>query len=285
VTLMSMRRRALITNDDGIHATGLRWLARAAVAAGFDVVVAAPDYEASGSSAALTAIYRDRRLAVNRADLGADLPVDAYGVQASPGYVVMLSVIGTFGRKPDLVLSGINRGANTGHVVLHSGTVGAALTGANHGIASMAVSLDVQADEESSGGSMSEFFIREERDSLHWATASEVARRALSTLDTLDKGTVLNVNVPNVALAVLAGVRQAKLAAFGHVQMAVAETGEGYVRTTVDRSTDRVAPDTDVALLGQGFATLTVVTTVQEVSTSLDLSGLVSTDREPQGVA
>src|SRR5690348_9121922 len=121
---MSARRRVLVTNDDGIHATGLRWLARAAVAAGFEVVVAAPDYEASGSSAALTAIYRDRRLSVTRADLGSDLPVEAYGVQASPGYVVMLSVIGTFGRKPDLVLSGINRGANTGHVVLHSGTVG-----------------------------------------------------------------------------------------------------------------------------------------------------------------
>src|SRR5690606_13507873 len=145
---MTERRRVLVTNDDGIHATGLRWLARAAVAAGFEVVVAAPDYEASGSSAALTAIYRDKRLAVTPVELGHALPVEAYGVRASPGYVVMLAVIGTFGRRPDLVLSGINQGANTGHVVLHSGTVGAALTASNHGVPAMAVSLDVQPGED-----------------------------------------------------------------------------------------------------------------------------------------
>jgi 5'-nucleotidase len=206
---MTARRRVLITNDDGIHSTGLRWLARAAVAAGFEVVVAAPDYEASGSSAALTAIYRDRRLSVARADLGEDLPVEGYAVQASPGYVVMLAVIGTFGRKPDLVLSGINRGANTGHVVLHSGTVGAALTGANHGIPAMAVSLDMPSAEESGGSSLSEYFIGGESGALHWATASEVARRCLSTLDRIPGGAVLNLNVPNVELQGLAGIQQA----------------------------------------------------------------------------
>jgi 5'-nucleotidase len=293
---MTTRRRALITNDDGIHGAGLRWLARAALEAGLEVVVAAPDYEASGSSAALTAIYRERRLSVTHADLGDDLPVEAYGVQASPGYVVMLAVIGTFGRKPDLVLSGINRGANTGHVVLHSGTVGAALTGANHGIAAMAVSLNVQLEEDSGGASMAEFFSGVERESLHWATASEVARRALSTLDHVERGMVLNVNVPNIPLSALAGVRQAKLAPFGHVQMAVAESGEGYVRTTVERTTGRLAKDTDAALLDRGYATMTVVTSIQEIPTELDLSGLLSTeaggagrtsekDRAPQGVA
>jgi 5'-nucleotidase len=276
---MTERRRVLVTNDDGIHATGLRWLAQAAVAAGFEVVVAAPDYEASGSSAALTAIYRDRRLAVMPADLGPDLTVEAYGVQASPGYVVMLAVIGTFGRRPDLVLSGINRGGNTGHVVLHSGTVGAALTAANHGIPAMAVSLDVLPGEDA-GGSLAEYFTGVESDSLHWATASEVARRFLSTVDTLPTETILNINVPNRHLEALAGVRQARLAPFGHVQMAVAETGEGYVRTTVERSTDRLAPDTDTALLSHGYATVTVITTVQEVSSPLDLDGVLP---EPSG--
>jgi 5'-nucleotidase len=277
--MMTERRRVLVTNDDGIHATGLRWLARAAVAAGFEVVVASPDYEASGSSAALTAIYRERRLAVTPADLGPDLPVEAYAVQASPGYVVMLAVIGTFGRRPDLVLSGINRGANTGHVVLHSGTVGAALTAANHGIRAMAVSLDVMPGEDS-GASLAEYFSGVESDALHWATASEVAGRCLSTVDKLPAETILNLNVPNRPLARLAGMRQARLAPFGHVQMAVAETGEGYVRTTVERATDRLAPDTDTALLGHGYATVTVITTVQEVSAPLDLAGLLpsSTD-------
>jgi 5'/3'-nucleotidase len=272
---MSERRRVLVTNDDGIHATGLRWLARAAVAAGFEVVVAAPDYEASGSSAALTAIYRDRRLAVTPTDLGPELPeVEAYAVQASPGYVVMLSVIGTFGRRPDLVLSGVNRGTNTGHVVLHSGTVGAALTAANHGIRAMAVSID-SLPVEDGGASLAEYFSGVEGDWLHWATASEVAHRCVSILDGLPDDTVLNVNVPNVPLSELAGLRQARLAPFGHVQMAVAETGEGYVRTTVERATDRLAPDTDTALLSHGYATLTVITTIREVPSALDLHDLL----------
>lgn len=270
---MTERRRVLVTNDDGIHATGLRWLARAAVAAGCEVVVASPDYEASGSSAALTAVYRDRRLAVTPMDLGADLPIEAYGVQASPGYVVMLAVMGTFGRRPDLVLSGINRGSNTGHVVLHSGTVGAALTAANQGIRAMAVSLDVLPTEDA-GASIAEYFSGVESDSLQWATASELARRCLSMVDGLPADTVLNLNVPNRPLDRLAGVRQARLAPFGHVQMAVAEAGEGYVRTTVERSTERLAADTDTALLENGYATLTVITTVREVASPLDLEGV-----------
>ncbi len=281
---MAARRRVLVTNDDGIHASGLRWLARAAVAAGLEVVVAAPDYEASGSSAALTAIYRERRLAVTRSDLGADLPIESYSVQASPGYVVMLAVIGTFGRKPDLVLSGINRGANTGHVVLHSGTVGAALTAANHGIPAMAVSLDIMPADDSSG-SLAEYFTGVESDSLHWATASEFARRLISTLDDLPANSVLNLNVPNRPLRSVAGVRQATLAPFGHVQMAVAETGEGYVRTTVERYTERLGPDTDVALLGHGYATATVVTTVQEVPIELDLTAAADQTAQAQVAA
>jgi len=281
---MVARRRVLVTNDDGIHASGLRWLARAAVAAGLEVVVAAPDYEASGSSAALTAIYREHRLAVTRSDLGADLPIESYSVQASPGYVVMLAVIGTFGRKPDLVLSGINRGANTGHVVLHSGTVGAALTAANHGIPAMAVSLDIMPADESSG-SLAEYFTGVESDSLHWATASELARRLISTLDDLPPNSVLNLNVPNRPLRSVAGVRQATLAPFGHVQMAVAETGEGYVRTTVERYTERLGPDTDVAMLGHGYATATVVSTVQEVPIELDLTAAADQTAQTQVAA
>src|SRR5262249_43185872 len=113
VESMTARRRGLFTKEEGIHARGVWTILGGGLVAWQGGVVAAPDYEASGSSAALTAIYRERRLSVTRADLGDDLQVEAYGVQASPGYVVMLSVIGTFGRKPDLVLSGINKGANT----------------------------------------------------------------------------------------------------------------------------------------------------------------------------
>ena len=269
---MTAPRRVLITNDDGIHASGLRWLAWAAVNAGHEVIVVAPDYEASGSSASLTAVYRDRRLAVKRTEF--DPPVEAYSVQASPGYIVMLAIIGTFGRRPDLVLSGINRGANNGHVVLHSGTVGAALTAANHGIPAMAVSLDVMPADDSSG-SLAEYFAGVDSDSLHWGTASELAHRLLSPMDSIPAGTVLNLNVPNRPLSTLRGVKYATLAPFGHVQMAVAETGEGYVRTTVERTTDRLQPDTDVALLGEGYASATVITTIQEVTASAELCAAI----------
>jgi 5'-nucleotidase len=147
----------------------------------------------------------------------------------------------------------------------------------------MAVSLDTVPMEDDSG-SMAEYFIGTESDSLHWATASEFAHRLISTVDDLPPNTVLNLNVPNRPLRSVAGIRQAKLAPFGHVQMAVAETGEGYVRTTVERSTERSATDTDVAMLGHGYATVTVVTTVREVPAELDLGSADRTD-EPQVVA
>jgi len=270
-------KRVLITNDDGIHASGLRWLAKAAVAGGYEVVIAAPDYEASGSSAALTAVYKEKRLAVHRCELEDLEGVEAYSVQASPGYVVMLSVIGAFGRRPDLVLSGINRGSNTGHVVLHSGTVGAALTAANHAVPAMAVSLDTPSVDEKTA-SMAEYVRGAEGEGLHWATASEIARRCIPMVLRMGKDVVLNINVPNLELRSLAGVKQATLASFGHVQMAVAESAEGYVRTTVERSKDRLQPGTDVALLSRGFATLTVVTTVREVPANLDIAGTFPPD-------
>src|SRR5262245_14158128 len=115
--------RILVTNDDGIAAPGIRVLARAVADAGYDVTVAAPRYEASGMSAALTAVTKAGRIVLERRDLDG---VPAYGVEASPSYIAMLACLGAFGPPPDLVVSGINRGANAGHAVLHSGTVGAA---------------------------------------------------------------------------------------------------------------------------------------------------------------
>ena len=86
---MTTPMRVLITNDDGVAAPGIRWLARAAVDAGLDVVVAAPDYEASGASAALNAVYEEGRLAIGHATIdGVD--VTAFSVKASPSYIVVL---------------------------------------------------------------------------------------------------------------------------------------------------------------------------------------------------
>src|SRR5688572_24935355 len=122
----------LITNDDGIAAPGIRRLAAAVRAAGHSVLVAAPLQEASGMSAALNAVTEDGRIVVEPRVLRGLDGVPAFGVAASPAYITVLGALGAFGPVPDIVLSGVNRGANAGHAVLHSGTVGAALTGANY---------------------------------------------------------------------------------------------------------------------------------------------------------
>jgi 5'-nucleotidase len=138
--------RILITNDDGVEAPGIAALAAAAARAGHDVVVAAPPKEASGSSAAITSVEERGRVVVERRSLPGLPDVTAYAVAGSPGFIAILGLGGGFGPGPDVVLSGVNRGANAGHAVLHSGTVGAAITAAQAGpCRAMAVSLDVLA--------------------------------------------------------------------------------------------------------------------------------------------
>ena len=249
--------RILVTNDDGVDAPGIRALAEAARAGGHEVVVAAPVAEASGMSAALTAVTDDGRIVLERRKLG-ELP--AYAVAASPAYIAMLAGLGVFGPPPEVLLSGINRGANAGHAVLHSGTVGAALTAANNGARAMAVSLDVLNPVTSAGAASGGAAIVVPDDSvLHWATAADLAGTLLGWLAEAPPRTVLNLNVPDRAPADVAGLREATLAGFGQAQMAVAETGEGYVRTTVRRSGERLVPGTDLAWLADGYATVTAI--------------------------
>ena len=140
--------RALVTNDDGIGSEGIRQLALTAVGLGLDVVVAAPLTDASGSSASLLAVQEDSRIVVERRAIAGLDGVPTYGVAAAPGFISLLAVRGAFGPPPDLVLSGINRGLNTGHAILHSGTVGAALTASTLGCRGVAVSLESGWPEE-----------------------------------------------------------------------------------------------------------------------------------------
>ena len=120
--------RALITNDDGIDSAGLRTLAQVAVAAGLKVTVAAPDGERSGSSAAMSGLAEGGRVLVEDRTLDGLADVRTVAVRASPAMIVFLGAHGAFGAPPDIVLAGINRGPNLGRAILHSGTVGAALT-------------------------------------------------------------------------------------------------------------------------------------------------------------
>jgi 5'-nucleotidase len=264
----------LITNDDGITAPGLRRLAEVAVAHGLDVVVAAPLTEASGSGAAMGAYTTNGRVIIERSALDGLDGVAAYGVAASPSYIVVLAMLSTFGPPPHLVLSGINLGANAGRAVLHSGTVGAAFTAAAQGWPAMAVSLDVlspqanspvedppEADDADNPGLLASL----DQESRNWATATGLVGRLLPRLSEAPQGTVLNLNVPDLPPDRLQGLRRASLARFGQVQMAIAETGEDFVRTSVEQSRFRHEPGTDLAWLAEGYATLTAIRPVTEV--------------------
>ena len=254
--------RVLVTNDDGVHAPGIRALARAAYEHGMDVVVAAPEAEASGMSAALSAVTDDGRLVFRETELDGLPGVPAYAVAASPAYIAVLAGLGVFGPVPDLLLSGINRGANAGHAVLHSGTVGAALTAGNNGIRALAVSLDVltaAAASAGSGGAAIAVLDSVDDESRHWSSAAELATTLLPWLAGADPGTVLNLNVPDRPAEQVAGLRQATLAPFGQVQVSVAERGEGFVRTAVEANAVRAVPGTDIAWLADGYAAVTAL--------------------------
>ncbi|TDD21842.1 5'/3'-nucleotidase SurE [Kribbella turkmenica] len=259
-----MTGRVLITNDDGIHSPGLRALARAAAAEGFDVVVAAPSEEASGVSAALSAYTDDGRVTITRNDFDG---IAKYGVAASPAYIVVLATLGTFGPAPDLLLSGINRGANAGRAILHSGTCGAAFTAAAYGMPAMAASLDVLSPLSAErGGNALRVLDAASDEAHHWATAAQYVRDLLPRLQELRDGFVLNLNVPDRPADDVKGLETAVLARFGQVSMAVAESGQDFVRTSVEENRDRADEGTDLALLTDGYATVSIVRAVAELT-------------------
>ncbi|MGH9040933.1 MAG: 5'/3'-nucleotidase SurE, partial [Acidimicrobiia bacterium] len=161
--------RCLVTNDDGIASPGIAALARVAVGAGLDVVVAAPLRDTSGASASITAVEEEGRFVVEPRSLPGLEGCDVYGVGGLPAFIALTGCRGAFGPVPDVVLSGINHGPNTGFAVLHSGTVGAALTASTHGARAMAVSLHSGAHIR----------VPEHAGTPHWETAAEIARQLL----------------------------------------------------------------------------------------------------------
>ncbi len=242
--------KALVTNDDGVLSEGIVRLANAVAAEGFQVRVVAPNSDMSGSGASIGGVHRDREIDYERVKLDGAESIESYSIDGSPALAVILSMLGAFGEPPEMVFSGINPGNNTGRSVIHSGTVGAVLTGMNFGLSGVAVSI----------GSGSP---------LHWETAATVAALVSRLLKRAPKGTSLNVNVPNLPIEGLAGVRQAKLAAFGTVRTAVAEKNAGKLQVELrsimpsDTSTD-----TDTGLLARNFATITALTGVRTTDCS-----------------
>ena len=203
---MLARRKALVTNDDGIDAPGLVALAAAAVAAGLDVVVAAPARQSSGASAGIIATTRQGQTPIERRQLAGLPGVEAYAVDAQPAYIVRAAVRGWWDPAPELVLAGVNHGANVGRAILHSGTVGAALTAGLNGLPGLAVSLDV--GWHPSGAP-------------HWATVGHLLPDVLEMLTGAPHATVLTLNIPDRPPEALGELRYAALAEFGTVQTTV----------------------------------------------------------------
>jgi 5'-nucleotidase len=189
--------RILVTNDDGIDAPGLLHLAEAMTDLG-DVVVIAPDTEYSGAGAAIGAIWEFQPHVTRRHLPG--IPM-AWAVNGPPALCVMYARLGAFGEPFDLVVSGINPGANVGRSVYHSGTIGACLSGRNGGWSGIAVS-QAAAGWGVEGQAESEVVPLQK-----WQTAARVAHSFVQGYLTSPPTEVVvaNVNVPNVELEEIEG--------------------------------------------------------------------------------
>lgn len=174
----------LITNDDGIHAPGLRALFERFGGA-HRVTVVAPDRERSGVGHGITLNLPLRATKVSLDGLG-----EGYAVDGKPADCIKFGLVELMDQRPDLVVSGINPGANVGISINYSGTVAAAKEAALFGVPAMAVSVNG-------------FNIQSYNDA---AVIAESLALRMPDL-TLPFGTLLNVNIPNVPLEKLRGVR------------------------------------------------------------------------------
>jgi 5'-nucleotidase len=243
--------RVLVTNDDGVESAGLHVLADAASDLGLDLTVAAPCWDSSGASASLTAVSEGGQVPLEPLE---ETGYRTFAVHGAPAFIARAAVSGAFGSRPDVVLSGVNAGRNTGPAVLHSGTVGAALTAATHGCRALAVSAELA-------------------DPPQWGTAAAVARRAVRWLLASPPSTVLNVNVPNRPLERLEGVVAAGLAPAGTVQASVTEREGGFVPVTFSDAPVPV-PGTDATALDEGYVSVTALRPVCEDG-AVDVATLV----------
>jgi 5'-nucleotidase len=249
--------RVFVTNDDGIESPGLWVLAGAMVDAGHDVVVGAPQTDMSGQSAAIFGLHGDRTLDVVPTVIDGLEGVPCFAVGATPAMCVIAADREAFGPRPDVVVSGINPGLNTGGAVLHSGTVGAALTGANFGHSGLAVSIEYGTE-------------------ILWETAASLAAHSLEWLAGQPARTVLNLNVPNVGLDEVAGVAEGTLARFGSVRSRFVEIDDGRLQFEFVGPGDEHDADSDAGLVARNWASLTVLTGVRSAPAPSDVAGHVA---------
>ncbi|MCX6126055.1 MAG: 5'/3'-nucleotidase SurE [Proteobacteria bacterium] len=235
---MTERPLFLLSNDDGVHAPGLRELARAVRGIG-DVVIVAPHVERSASSHALS-IHLPLRFE--------EIEPGVFAVEGTPADCIMMACRKLLRRKPNWVLSGINRGANLGIDTMYSGTVAAAMEGVIHGIPGIAVSCYGRAREQ-----------------LHYETASRVVLMLLERQELfadLTRAALLNVNVPNLPWSRIKGVRVSGLGKRIYeeeMQEGTDPRGRAYFWIGAGGEMFADIPNSDCLLIDQGYVTVSVL--------------------------
>ena len=232
--------RILLSNDDGVHAPGILALYQELRKLG-QVTVVAPLEEKSTTGHSLT-IHKPLRVIT--------MPNGFHGVTGSPADCVYMGIRQIMKGMPDLVVSGINRGANLGQDVYYSGTVSAAREACILGIRSMAVSLSVN------------FAKAPREDKIHYKTAAVTAVKVLRKLQKTEipKFTLLNLNVPDVPLAKVKGlqiVRQGFRYYSGTVLKRRDHRGRDYFWVGGQYKGFHKEKDTDCFAVEQGYASLT----------------------------
>lgn len=184
--------RILISNDDGIHAVGIKTLVDR-LTYEHEVYVIAPDRERSAQGHALTL---HKPLRVEEVDMGCKV-AKAWETTGTPGDCIKIGVSSILEHMPDLVISGINHGPNLGADVLYSGTVNAAMEGAVLGFPSIAVSLT-----NNGNGQTSDFVY-----------AADFVAKFVNRIKDLNfpKKNILNINVPAIAGSDIAGIEITRL--------------------------------------------------------------------------
>lgn len=237
VIIKMTRLKLLLTNDDGIHAPGIKTLWKALHEADFaDLFVIAPSTERSGTGASIT---WDRPILIQEVEWEDKTP--AWSVDGTPADCVKMGIRVILEEKPDLIVSGINAGSNAGRNVLHSGTIGAVIEGIFRGIPGIAFSCE-DGDEPN-------FHIAEKY----------VAQLVKYIQDQpLPPGCLLNVNFPKLAKENVKGFRWTRQGKgrwaedpYLHIESA---SGPSY---WLGGKPEELAEDEDcdIALLREGYTT------------------------------
>jgi len=236
---VSERLQILVVNDDGIHAPGLRAMADVLRGIG-DVQVVAPLVEQSGVSHRITFLHPIMVKEMRDED-GSHY---GWAVDGSPADCVKLGVLEFCPRRPDLIVSGINSGANVGINVIYSGTVAAAIEGAFFGITSVAVSLaqGTPPDYHAAGQRVTPII-------------QELLRRSP------DRRALWNINLPDTSAAGPRGIRICTMGVRRHtdtIEKRIDPRGRAYYWSGIDQPRPQdLEPGTDVHDLRAGYITVT----------------------------